>query len=84
MLTTTAAPDLRTTIADIPVPDLAERFGTPLYVYDAATIIERIADLKPFDTIRYAQKANSNLAILDLVRRHGVLVDAVSRLHAGR
>ena len=29
-------------------------------------------------SIRYAQKANSNLAILDLMRRHGVLVDAVS------
>ena len=33
---------------------------------------------KPFDVIRFAQKACSNLAILDLVRRHGVLVDAVS------
>ena len=28
--------------------------------------------------MRYAQKACSNLAILDLVRRHKVLVDAVS------
>ena len=31
-----------------------------------------------FDVIRYAQKACSNLAILDLMRRQGVLVDAVS------
>src|SRR5205807_2736023 len=46
--------------------------------YDAATIVERIEDLRAFDTIRYAQKACSNLAILDLVRRHAVLVDAVS------
>jgi diaminopimelate decarboxylase len=84
MPTTDAAPDLRTTIAGIPVHDLAERFGTPVYVYDAATIVERIEELKPFDAIRYAQKANSNLAILDLVRRHGVLVDAVSAGEIGR
>jgi diaminopimelate decarboxylase len=77
-------PDLRTTIAGVPVRDLADRFGTPTYVYDAATIVERIGDLKPFDAIRYAQKANSNLAILDLVRRHGVLVDAVSAGEIGR
>jgi diaminopimelate decarboxylase len=76
--------DLRTTIAGVPVRDLASRFGTPTYVYDAATIVERIGDLKPFDAIRYAQKANSNLAILDLVRRHGVLVDAVSAGEIGR
>jgi diaminopimelate decarboxylase len=67
-----------TDIAGIPVPDLAARYETPFYVYDAASIVQRIADLKAFDAIRYAQKACSNLAILDLVRRQGVLVDAVS------
>jgi len=60
------------------VAELARRFGTPLFVYDAAIIIERVHDLAAFDVIRYAQKASSNLAILDLVRRHGVMVDAVS------
>ncbi len=69
---------LRSEIAGIPVADLVRDFGTPTYVYDAAVIAERIADLAPFDVIRYAQKANSNLAVLDLCRRHGVLVDAVS------
>ncbi|MBW2245246.1 MAG: diaminopimelate decarboxylase [Deltaproteobacteria bacterium] len=69
---------LRREIAGVPVADLARDFGTPTYVYDAAVITERIADLAPFDVIRYAQKANSNLAVLDLCRRHGVLVDAVS------
>ncbi len=58
--------------------ELAGQFGTPVYVYDAAKIIERIGDLKAFDVVRYAQKACSNIAILDLVRRQGVLVDAVS------
>jgi diaminopimelate decarboxylase len=71
-------PTIRTEIAGVALNDLARQFGTPTYVYDAAKIIERINDLRPFDYIRYAQKACSNLAILDLVRRHGVLVDAVS------
>src|SRR5436309_3028016 len=67
-----------THIAGVPVPDLAQRFGTPTYVYDRAKIERRIRDLKSFPVIRYAQKANSNLAILDLMRRNGVLLDAVS------
>ena len=69
---------LRREIAGVPVADLARDFGTPSYVYDAATIRARIEDLRLFDVIRYAQKANSNLAVLDLCRRQGVLVDAVS------
>jgi diaminopimelate decarboxylase len=60
------------------VVELANQFSTPTFVYDAQTIRQRIAVLRQFDVIRYAQKANSNLAILDLVRREGVLVDAVS------
>src|ERR1700730_13077824 len=71
-------PTIRTKIAGVPVGDLARQFGTPTYIYDAGKIIERINELRQFDEIRYAQKACSNLAILDLVRRNGVLVDAVS------
>ena len=71
-------PLLRTEIAGIPVTELAREFGTPAYVYDAAKIIQRIQDLSAFDVVRYAQKSNSNLAILDLVRRQGALVDSVS------
>jgi diaminopimelate decarboxylase len=69
---------LLTEIAGQPIPQLAKQFGTPSYIYDAATICQRIADLAEFDTVRYAQKACSNIAILDLARRNGVLVDAVS------
>jgi len=69
---------VRTSIADVGVGELARQFGTPTYAYDAAKIVERVNDLKQFDLIRYAQKACSNIAILDLVRRHGVVVDAVS------
>ncbi len=71
-------PTIVSEIAGHSIGDLASKFGTPVYVYDAATIVERINDLSEFDTIRYAQKASSNLAILDLMRRHNVVVDAVS------
>ncbi len=61
-----------------PVKDLVGRFGSPTYVYDVQVIRQRIEQLRQFDVIRYAQKANSNLAILDLMRKEGVVVDAVS------
>ncbi|QDT09964.1 diaminopimelate decarboxylase [Planctomycetes bacterium K23_9] len=68
----------RNQIAGLPIADLVSRFGTPLYVYDRSIIDLRIADLAAFDVIRFAQKACGNLAILDRMRRQGVLVDAVS------
>ncbi len=74
----TTSTGLRREIAGVPIRDIVREFGTPTYAYDAAKIVERIGDLAAFDTIRYAQKACSNLAILDLMRRQGVLVDAVS------
>ena len=49
--------------------ELAAQHGTPLWVYDAAVIRERIAQLRRFDVIRYAQKANSNIHILADARR---------------
>ncbi|WP_085488594.1 diaminopimelate decarboxylase [Paraburkholderia susongensis] len=58
--------------------ELARRYGTPLWVYDAEAIRRRIEELRSFDTIRYAQKACSNVHILTLMRDEGVLVDAVS------
>jgi diaminopimelate decarboxylase len=71
-------PVFRQEIGGVSVQDIANKFGTPTYVYDSAKIEERIHDLKQFDVVRYAQKACSNIAILDLCRRHGVVVDAVS------
>lgn len=57
---------------------IARAHGTPVWAYDAATIRERIAALRAFDTIRFAQKANSNTHLLRLMRQEGVAVDAVS------
>ncbi len=69
---------LRRQIAGVDVAALAREYGTPLYVYDAAIIRQRCRDLAAWDTVRFAQKACSNLAVLDLIRREGVMVDAVS------
>jgi diaminopimelate decarboxylase len=60
------------------IVELAHQHGTPLWVYDADAIRRRIAELRGFDVIRYAQKACSNLHILKLMRDEGVMVDAVS------
>ncbi|TJZ65433.1 diaminopimelate decarboxylase [Chitiniphilus eburneus] len=57
---------------------LARQHGTPAWVYDAAVIRARIAQLRQFDTIRFAQKACSNIHILTLMREAGVKVDSVS------
>jgi diaminopimelate decarboxylase len=78
MLCPTTFATVRDNIAGIPVVELAEQFGTPAYVYDVSIIQQRIADLAAFDAIRYAQKALSNIAILDRMRKSGVVVDAVS------
>ena len=67
----------------VPLPKLAERYGTPLYVYSAATIHSRY---DTFDeafrglphTICYSVKANSNLSILRLLARKGCGFDVVS------
>ncbi|MCE9592548.1 MAG: diaminopimelate decarboxylase [Planctomycetes bacterium] len=57
---------------------LAREHGTPLFVYDAATICARYAELSGFDVVRYAQKANPNLSLLALLRECGAAIDAVS------
>jgi len=69
----------RPPLAEELLAELARRHGTPLFVYDAQTIRTRVAELRArFDVVRYAQKANSNLALLGLLRAEGCAVDAVS------
>jgi diaminopimelate decarboxylase len=57
---------------------LAQRHGTPLWVYDAQTIERQITALRQFDVVRFAQKANSNTHILRFMKQLGVVVDSVS------
>jgi len=68
---------------DVPLTKLAERYGTPLYVYSATTIHERLAAFENAfrdvpHTICYSVKANSNLSILRLLARKGCGFDVVS------
>lgn len=70
-------------IGGVGVDKLEKEFGTPLYVYDKQQIIDNIKDLKTNITydqlkIKYACKANTNLAILNLVKEQGLGIDAVS------
>lgn len=68
---------------DVPVSAIAERFGTPAYVYSRATL-ER--HYKSYDEalkkrellVCYAVKANSNLAVLNVLARLGAGFDIVS------
>ncbi|WP_457913792.1 diaminopimelate decarboxylase [Candidatus Gillettellia adelgis] len=57
---------------------LPANFGCPVWAYDADIINQRIAQLRYFDVIRFAQKACSNIHILRLMRKQGVKVDSVS------
>lgn len=58
---------------------LADEHGTPLYVMHWETVQQRFGELRAhFDVVRYAQKANSNLALLRRLRAIGAKVDAVS------
>jgi diaminopimelate decarboxylase len=68
---------------EIPLTELAEAYGTPLYVYSTATLARhwKVLDdsLKGLrHTLCYAVKANSNLAILSLFARLGSGFDIVS------
>ncbi len=68
-------------IQGVTFQELAERFGTPLYIYDATRIRLQVAALrKAFRDIRikYAAKALTNLSVLKLMRQEGVGVDVVS------
>jgi len=74
----------RELLADkLPLSQLAERYGTPLYVYSASAVRERY---QQFDdafagcehTICYSVKANSNLSVLRLLASLGAGFDIVS------
>ena len=67
----------------VEVERLAQRFGTPLYVYSAAAIRERRtafqrAFAQQSHTVCYSVKANSNLSVLRLLASLGCGFDVVS------
>jgi diaminopimelate decarboxylase len=68
---------------DVPLSDIVRRFGTPCYVYSRATLTRHF---RAFDEaltgadhlVCYAVKANSNLAVLQVLARLGAGFDIVS------
>ena len=63
--------------------ELAERHGTPLYVYSGERILERLAALRTAFSqspplVAYSVKANPNLSLLRLLARAGAGADIVS------
>ncbi len=67
----------------VDIARVAEKFGTPTYVYSAGTILDHYTRLDtalaPLDhLICYAVKANSNRAILKLLADAGAGFDIVS------
>ena len=70
-------------IEDASLVDLAQRFGTPLYVYSHAAMLDALASYQRAlvgrdHLICYAMKANSNLAVLQAFARAGCGFDIVS------
>ncbi|HEX6222901.1 MAG TPA: diaminopimelate decarboxylase [Chryseolinea sp.] len=65
------------------VLDLAQQFGTPLYVYDGEKIAHQIKTLKNAFSdvdirVKYAAKALTNISVLKLIRKHGAGIEVVS------
>lgn len=74
------------TIGDVDLKSLAETYGTPLYIYDAATIKQAYSRLEEFlkqnyagkSQIAYASKAYLSLEFAKKLARTGASIDVVS------
>lgn len=73
---------------------LAEKVGTPFWIYDASVLRQRIADIRFLTSAegvqaRFAMKACPSTKVLRTMQEHGIWIDAVSgnevlrALHAG-
>ena len=76
-------PDAALHCDQVSLEELAQRHGTPLYVYSANQIVERLGLFqRAFQgrelLVCYAVKANGSLAILKLLAQHGAGFDIVS------
>ncbi|MCM4081429.1 diaminopimelate decarboxylase [Paractinoplanes hotanensis] len=71
-----------TTIQGIPMSELADRFGTPLYVYDGDSLREQYQGLRdrldPALEMFYSLKANPNLAVCALLHSVGARAEVSS------
>ena len=70
-------------VEQVPLADIAQRFGTPCYVYSHAALVDGYRQFESAfagreHLICYAVKANSNIAILHLLAGMGAGFDIVS------
>ena len=70
-------------VEQVPLANIAEKYGTPCYVYSRAALMDGMNQFKNAlqgkeHLICYAVKANSNLAILNVFARMGAGFDIVS------
>lgn len=68
---------------DVPVPEIAAKYGTPVYVYSQATLLRHLNEIKTAfapanPLICYSIKANGNLSIARLMGEHGAGFDVTS------
>jgi diaminopimelate decarboxylase len=68
---------------EVPVPLLAETYGTPLFVYSEATLLHHLKQLQTaFAEVRplicFSLKTNGNLAVARLMQAHGAGFDVTS------
>jgi diaminopimelate decarboxylase len=68
---------------EVPIPLLADEFGTPLYVYSQRTLLHHLNQLRLAfaavpPLICYSLKTNPNLHICRLMREHGAGFDVTS------
>lgn len=68
---------------EVPIPQLARAYGTPLYVYSQKTLLHHLAQVqRAFAAVQplicYSIKTNGNLTICRLMREHGAGFDVTS------
>ncbi|MGE0601508.1 MAG: diaminopimelate decarboxylase [Dehalococcoidia bacterium] len=66
-----------------PLMEIAEKVGTPFYLYDADILRQKFGELASLTQpnglqCRYAIKANSARKVLEVAHEHGMWIDAVS------
>ena len=70
-------------VENLPVEEIVEKEGSPLYIYSKNALVERIRAYREAfaghpTLVAYAMKANGNLAILSLLAKEGAGIDVVS------
>src|SRR5437764_9848219 len=68
---------------EVPVPELAEAYGTPLWVYSRATLLHHLGELQRAfaaadPLLCFSIKTNPNLHICRLMAEHGAGFDVTS------